>query len=166
MTEQDSLKFWLEFTQRVDNWHKNRSEVFTDKREATYQFALEVLDADPAKAREFINRPNIKWGIIKCFSHRGKLITCKVCGNKDYTSYWCSPCIHRSRFCCECCILMGIPYYGGDMAVIGTRKCPYCGAEFTDMVNLGSSVNLGLGVVRSKTDKATKTKCPKCQKEV
>lgn len=163
---EDSVKFWLKFVERVDNWNKNRSRIFEDKREAAYQFALEVLDADPTKAREFINRPNVQWNIIKSYARHGKLIVCKVCGDEGYSAYWCQPCIHRSRFCCECCILLGIPYYGGGMYAFGKRKCPYCGTEFTDGVHLGSSANLGLGVTLSKVDAPKKTVCPKCGKTV
>jgi len=159
----DGLKQHIEFQNRVDNWDKDRTRIFPDKREAAYQFALEVLDADPVKAREFINRPNIKWDIIKSFVGHGKLIRCRVCGNEDYSGYWCRPCIHRSRFCCECCILMGVPNYSVGMAVIGTLKCPHCGATFMDVVDSGSSTNLGLGVKLIKNDKKKHT-CPKCGK--
>jgi len=153
------LKQHIEFRNRVNNWDKGRSAVFTDKREAAYQFALEVLDADPVKAREFINR-NIQWAVIKSYFMHGKLVHCKVCGNEDYGGYWCGPCIHHD-FCCECCILMGIPYYSGGIAIIGTRKCQYCGTKFTDVIRSGSSTNLGLGAKLIKTDNKKST-CPKC----
>ena len=162
-TTEDPFKFWLEFKERVNNWHKDRSKVFEDKREAAYQFAIEVLDADLTKAREFTSRTNIQWKIIKSYAQYGKRITCKVCGNEGYGGYWCRPCIHHD-FCCECCILIGIPYYGGGMYVMGKRKCPYCGTEFTNTVG-GSSTNLGLGVILS-TEKSETPLCPKCGKKV
>lgn len=158
-----SVEWWFEFKERVDNWNKSRDRIYEDKREAAFQFAIEVLDAGATKAREFINRPNIKWDIIKSYTQHGKLVKCKVCGNEDYSGYWCSPCIHHD-WCCECCILLGIPYYGGGMYVMGKRKCQYCGHEFTDMVNLGSSINLGLGAQLTQTDTEKKTTCPKCGK--
>jgi len=169
------LKQHIEFQNRVDNWDKNRSTVFADKREAAYQFALEVLDADPVKAREFINRTNIQWDIIKSYFRHLKqkvgrmafsewlqkhMVHCKVCGNEDYGGYWCRPCIHHD-FCCECCILMGAPNYSVGMAIIGKRKCQYCGTEFTDVIDSGSSTNLGLGAKLIKTDDKKST-CPKC----
>jgi hypothetical protein len=165
-TQEDPFKFWVEFKQRVDNWHKNRTEVFQDRREAAYQFAIEVLDADLTKAREFTSRQNIQWNIIKSYAAQyGKRITCKVCGNEGYGHYWCRPCIHHD-FCCECCILLGNPHYGGGMYIFGKRKCPYCGTEFTDGVHLGSTSNLGLGVTLSKVDPPKKRTCPKCGRTV
>ena len=160
---EEHFKWMLEFKERVEKWDKNRAKPFEDKKEAACRFAIEVLDADPAKAAAFINRTDIQWNVIKHYARfYGEKVACKVCGNENDGGYWCKPCIHNG-FCCECCILMGIPYYECGVFAVGTQKCQYCGAEFMNAPGLGSTTNLGAGVTLSKTD-IKKVICPKCGK--
>ena len=70
------------------------------------------------KIQELINRP-IQWDIIRRYRGNGKLVNCELCGNEDYSGYWCKPCIHPG-WCCECCILFGIPNYCTGLYVIKT----------------------------------------------
>ena len=156
------IDWWLDFQKRVDKWDRTRDKVYEDKREVCLLFAVEVLDADPATARKFIYRPSIKWDIIKSYQGHGKPVKCKVCGNNGSGGYWCSPCIHHG-WCCECCILLGSPFYGGGIYSWGKQKCPCCGYEFRGFKNLGSEVNLGLGVRLVKQNPMI---CPKCKAKV
>jgi len=160
----EHVEWWLSFQKRVDDWDKSRDRVYEDKRECVFKFAVEVLDADPSTARNFVYRETIKWDMIKCFETRGKRVQCKVCGSEGYGGYWCKPCIHHG-WCCECCILLGIPFYGTSMGWIGKRECPHCGHEFGDVVSFGSTINLGLGVTVTKKEIEKKT-CPKCKREL
>lgn len=73
-----------------------------------------------AKIDQLIHRP-IKWNIIRAYEHHGEKITCELCGNEDYSGYWCKPCIHPG-WCCECCILVGVPNYATGVYVIGVPK--------------------------------------------
>jgi len=65
---------------------------------------------------KLVNRP-IKWGLVKMAEKEGKLLKCEVCGNEGYGGFWCKPCIHYT-WCCECCILLGIPNYYTAIFVI------------------------------------------------
>jgi len=154
----EEIDWYLEFRKRVDEWDKSRDQVYEDKREAAFKFAVEILDADLDAAKKFIYRPEIKWDIIKSYAHSGKVVKCKICGNQDWGGYWCSPCIHRD-WCCECCILLGHPFYSGGIYVWGQYKCSRCGYEFRGFKNLGFETNLGLGV---RMVKQRPLICPKC----
>lgn len=152
------VDWYLEFLKRVDEWDKSRDQIYDDKREAAFKFAVEILDADPDIAKKFIYRAGIKWDIIKNYAHSGKTVKCKVCGSQDWGGYWCSPCIHR-EWDCECCILLGNPFYSAGIYIWGQYKCQRCGYEFRAFKNLGSEVNLGVGVRMVKQKPLT---CPKC----
>lgn len=160
-----SVEWWVNFRKRVDNWDKSRSRVYSDKREAALEFAVEVLDGDPATATKFIYRENIKWDIIHSYESHGKPVRCKVCGNDGVGGYWCGPCIHHD-WCCDCCILLGTPFYGGGIYMLRKVKCPHCQAEFSDFECLGREVNLGLGVRVSGTQSDTSFTCPKCGQKI
>jgi hypothetical protein len=60
---------------------------------------------------------DIDFDAILAYSHLGKEVTCKLCGNKERGGYWCKPCIHHN-WCCVCCILLGIPNYYTGVYVI------------------------------------------------
>lgn len=79
-----------------------------------------TVDEKRAKITELINRP-VQWDVIRRYRDHGKLVTCELCGNEDYSEFWCKPCIHRG-WCCECCILLGIPNYATGVYIIGGGK--------------------------------------------
>lgn len=82
-----------------------------------------VIDATPEakrkKIEELIGRP-IKWGVIKMYEKHGKIRSCEICGTESFGGYWCRPCIHP-RWCCECCILLGVPNYETAVFAISTK---------------------------------------------
>lgn len=148
------------FRKRVNLWYegvKKRGEV-VDRRENAAKFAIDILGADSKTADKFIYR-EIRWDIIKGYGSKGKFVECKVCGQQGRGSYWCSPCIHHD-WCCECCILLGYPGYGGGMFSIGRYKCSKCGEEFTGLDG-ESHTELGVGMVLAKRAEPS---CPKCGK--
>jgi len=82
-----------------------------------------AVDAAPeAKRRKMEERTGrpIKWDVIKKFERRGELRRCEICGTESFGGYWCRPCIHP-RWCCECCILLGIPNYETAVYVVEIR---------------------------------------------
>ncbi len=69
---------------------------------ATVEEKIRKIDA-------LIHRP-IQWDVIRQYQRQGQELTCELCGNQAFGRYWCRPCIHRG-WCCECCILLGVPNY-------------------------------------------------------
>ena len=81
---------------------------------------VKTVEEKIAKIQELITRP-IKWNIIRAYQQHGKKVTCELCGNEDYSGYWCKPCIHPS-WCCECCLLLGVPNYATGVYIIGLKE--------------------------------------------
>ena len=73
-----------------------------------------------AKIQQLLTRP-IQWDMILCFKESGRKLTCELCGNEDFGRYYCKPCIHHT-WCCECCILLGIPNYQTGVYVVSATK--------------------------------------------
>ena len=112
-------------------------------------YAVKHYNVEPDKALEFMHR-EIKWNSIKqCIMLTGRdgkrlshNVKCEVCGDFDYGGYWCRPCIHPD-FCCECCILMGIPEYSTGVFFIDkkgvrgtlTKNKPCGGQEHEVIIN-------------------------------
>jgi len=64
---------------------------------------------------------DIKWSIIKALEEKGKNRTCEICGMEGKGGYFCEPCIHRT-WCCECCILLGIPNYSTSVFLVSEEE--------------------------------------------
>ena len=112
------------------------------KIEKALQFAVKKYGVDEKKARDFMTR-RIQWNVIKAyqFHERSREVTCEVCNKKERGGYWCSPCVHHD-FCCECCILMGIPEYSSGLFFFG--KYGVHGSLKTNLACGGSVVkNIG-----------------------
>lgn len=127
--------------------HRSRVGGCHHKVKAAAAYAVKHYGIEPDKALEFMDR-EIQWAEIKQFimltDRDGKRlshnVTCEVCGDLDHGGYWCRPCVHRD-FCCECCILMGIPEYScgvfdidgeGIQGVTVTNKP--CGGEKREII--------------------------------
>ena len=76
------------------------------------KWRADTIEERRQEITKLVNR-EIQFDVILRYAHNGKEVTCELCGNRERSGYWCKPCIHP-RWCCICCILLGIPnYYTG-----------------------------------------------------
>jgi len=72
------------------------------------------------KIEQLVHR-QIPWSLIRQHASKGQLIHCEICGEHESGGFHCKPCIHP-RWCCICCILLGIPNYETSVLILGEKK--------------------------------------------
>jgi len=93
-------------------------------------FVGDTIEEKKKFFEEALNR-DVEWHIVKVLEEDGEDRKCEICGMEGKGGYFCDPCIHGT-WCCECCILLGIPNYStGVFLISGEGKYDSCSGNQT-----------------------------------